>query len=281
MLSRETFDTIVSKLRVDLLRYVNLFNWGEPLLNRDIFYFIRYFASRGKLTNVNSNLSSRDFDPQFCRKIIESGLTELYVSVDGASSESYKRYRVGGNFERVLSNMRALALAKREWDSATPRIYYKMLLHRYNEHEIEVARALAEDCGAELLLHENFWSPAELRDEWTARSVREKYGDTPVTSVDMRGQKPIHTECSQMWSSVLINANGDVYPCCLICKPRWRVGNLLESSFEQIWNNAKMRALRRYVAHLEEPPPDFDNFCTECDNRFCVHENKVQVRAKA
>lgn len=280
MLSRESFDIIVSKLRVDLLCRVNLFRWGEPFLNRDIFHFIRHFASHGITTNINSNLSSRDFDVRFCREIVESGLTELYVSVDGASSDSYKKYRVGGNFDRVLNNMRTIAKAKRESGSATPGIYYKMLLHRHNEHEIEAARRLARDCGAELLLRENFWSPEELREEWKARSVQEAYGEMPVTSVDMRAERPIHTECSQMWDAVNVNANGDVYPCCVLSKPRWRVGNLLEESFEDIWNNGKMRALRRYVTRIDEPSPDFDNFCSECENRFCVHKSKAQACAK-
>ena len=143
---------------------------------------------------------------------------------------------------------------------------------RVNEHEIESAQQLAGECGAQLVVHENFWVPEECREEWVAKTIRSHYGDAPVTSVDMKGQKPIHTECCQLWDSILVNSNGDVYPCCIICKPRWRVGNLLEESFEDIWNGLHMRTLRRFVTDVGASAPDFDNFCVQCETRFCTHK---------
>ena len=272
MLTPENFYSIVSKLRIDLLCHVNLFNWGEPFLNPHIFEYIRFFADHHVNTIVNTNFSTRDFDKVFCRSIIESGLRELFVSIDGATPQSYAKYRVGGSFERVLNNLRLLSQTKQELGAPLPNLYYKILLHRFNEHELESAQQLADECGAELVVHENFWIPEEYREEWQAKKVRSSYGDTPVTSVDMGGQKPIHTECCQLWDSILVNSNGDVYPCCIICKPKWRIGNLLEESFEEIWNGPKMRVLRRFATDANAPLPNFDNFCTQCNTRFCTHK---------
>ncbi len=81
---------------------VQLFHWGEPLLNPDIFDVCSYSIERGLWTSIHSNLSIEV--PRLAEKIVEAGLCNLVVSIDGASQEVYSRYRVGGDLERVLGN---------------------------------------------------------------------------------------------------------------------------------------------------------------------------------
>ena len=56
LLGRELFDAVLAELG-DSLFFVHLYNWGEPLLNRDLTYFIRALAERGIATDTNTNLS--------------------------------------------------------------------------------------------------------------------------------------------------------------------------------------------------------------------------------
>ena len=41
--------------------------------------------------------------------------------------------------------------------------------------------------------------------------------------------------CFWLWRSAVISANGGVLPCCLYDTEDW--GNVLDQTFEQIWNN--------------------------------------------
>ncbi|MCG8459219.1 MAG: radical SAM protein, partial [Holophagales bacterium] len=170
-LEPETFERIVDHLDLDLLEEVLLYNWGEPLLNPHLPSYIRTFADAGKTTEISVNFSTRDYDARFFETLVESGLTQVVVSVDGASQESYSKYRVGGKLERVVANMKGLTAAKERLKSRSPRMTFRMLLNRFNEHEAEAARELAEDCGADFNLDHNFWCPDEHRDEWMARSL--------------------------------------------------------------------------------------------------------------
>ena len=43
-MSMETFRTIFDALR-DYVQWVGLYNWGEPLLHRDIFDMVRYVSA--------------------------------------------------------------------------------------------------------------------------------------------------------------------------------------------------------------------------------------------
>lgn len=197
ILTQENFYKIVSNLRVSLLQRIHLYNWGEPLLNKHLAEFIGYFHERGKVTTISTNFSVKDYDDKYLEELVCSGLTEMDVSIDGASQETYGRYRIRGDLERIIRNMKKLNEVKKALGSESPHVRYKMLLNKINQHEVEDARRIAEECGAEFSLPLHFWCPDELRDEWVADSVRETYGGLAPTSVSMTRTQSIHTECRQ------------------------------------------------------------------------------------
>lgn len=286
LLTMETFNKIVSNLHLDAVKNVYLFNWGEPLLNKHFTDFVKFFHDRGKTTLTSVNFSARDYDDAYMEELVNCGLDTIHVSVDGASQEVYSKYRVKGEFTRVIGNMRRLNEAKKRLGRSNPTMNYKLLLNKFNEPELEEAKKIAQEVGAEFLLHEHFWVPEELRDEWVADAYRQKYGALPVTSTaredgEMRRRgDEIHTECRQLWDSVLVNANGDVYPCCIVQHADHRVGNLTEQSFDEIWNNEKMQNLRRYVTDTSAPAPNFPNRCVGCASRYCTHDIQQESAAR-
>ena len=78
---------------------------GEPTLARDDFYrMIKYARERhiwvrtvtnGSLLHLNDN----------SLKLLESGINEVQISIDGANKEVFEAIRVGGKFERVVDNV--------------------------------------------------------------------------------------------------------------------------------------------------------------------------------
>jgi len=99
----ETFDIILRKIEPHA-RFVCLFNWGEPFLNKNLLYMVRALSERGIKSHLDSNLSLRDFSDREAQEIVRSGLFSLFASIDGVTQESYEKYRVGGNVERALGN---------------------------------------------------------------------------------------------------------------------------------------------------------------------------------
>ena len=62
-------------------RRIYFYNWGEPFLNKNIHSMVRLAVDRGIETYISSNLSLTELN---YKAIIESGLTSLVVSIDGA-----------------------------------------------------------------------------------------------------------------------------------------------------------------------------------------------------
>src|SRR5947209_15977135 len=100
-LSLEEFKILVDQLP-DLRRAV-MQGIGEPLLNRELAPMIRHLKDRGihVVFNTNAALLTRRRQVE----LIESGLDELRVSLDGSTPETYQKVRGIPAFARVVTNV--------------------------------------------------------------------------------------------------------------------------------------------------------------------------------
>ncbi len=92
-MSIDTFNMVLEK--IPSLKVLVLFNWGEPLLYHETLHMIKESVSRNIYTAVHTNFSFKQ-KPEFFEQLISSGLHLLVISADGASQETYEKYRVKG-----------------------------------------------------------------------------------------------------------------------------------------------------------------------------------------
>lgn len=119
---------------------------AEPLLNENFFEASRYAVSKGLWTGIHTN-----FYPNIehlSEKLIDSKLCNLVVSIDGATQETYEKYRVGGNVEKVFDKIRDLAELKKKRNTVFPWITAKFLVFEHNWHEIKLFKKRAVENGA-------------------------------------------------------------------------------------------------------------------------------------
>ena len=210
---------------------VALYNWGEPFLNKKLFDMVAYARSKGVGTTLHSNLNH--FNEQMAEECIRSGLTHIYMSIDGATQEPYAQYRVGGQMERVLENLALLTEVRRKYQSKFPIITWKFIAFGHNDHEIGAAKALAAQHGADSFeLYHGRPVVMDLYDE------ADKYRRQPEKI------QQLPTRCNSLWSSLYVGADGSVLPCSLAFRPAEVFGNLLEQSLDDVWNNSSFRNAR-------------------------------------
>lgn len=268
LMSRETFDSILVKIEKHA-RFVCLFNWGEPFLNKNLLYMIQALAERRIDTHLDSNLSLRDFSDQEAENIVRSGLFSLFASIDGATQESYEKYRVGGSLDRALGNLRQLVQAKQRLVTRTPGLLWAFYLNRYNEHEVDRAREIAEEIGVDI-----WFKLLSAPEEFQTRYART--GGTLLTPPpSMRKWHPfqtnqqlptfelhplLHAVCRQPFTTGVINWNGDAYPCCVVSGESFKLGNLVEQELEEVWNGSSLRSCRQFLSHFG-PVQNGDSVC--------------------
>jgi radical SAM protein with 4Fe4S-binding SPASM domain len=262
------FKKIIDEIGTYLIS-IDFFNWGEPLLNKDDYRMIGYAHKQKIVTTISSNF--QHFSERGADEMISSGLDNLILSIDGASQESYEKYRIGGNFQKAIDNISTLVKKKRESGVNHPYIYWQFLVMKHNEHEIEKASEMARELGVDTIGIDPAYLPVETREiamqclpsnskyhrynleelekKWQAQENQTQSpqpSDTPSTVSYKR-----LINCSWLWTQTTINWDGGISPCCAIWDPSHDFGNITGSSFKEVWNNDKYRASRIFSAKGE------------------------------
>jgi radical SAM protein with 4Fe4S-binding SPASM domain len=249
IMSFDTFKQIIDECG-SYIWEIDLFNWGEPLLNKEIFKMINYARKMKIDVTISTNLNH--FNEDICSNLIESGLNRLIISLDGASQDTVEKYQKGCNFDSVVNNIKKIVHMKEILGSRKPFIVWRFLINRYNENEIERAKKLSEelnideleigafrcDMGKEILLnneaqYENVKSWLPVNEELSMYDYKRKK------------RKGIKDYCRKLWFESVINPNGSVSPCCTLWYEKFDFGNIKDSSFKEIWNGEKYQKARR------------------------------------
>lgn len=251
LLGRELFDALLDELG-DTLFFVHLYNWGEPLLNPDLTYFIRELVRRDIAVDTNTNLSLPLKDA-FVDELIDSGIDRIEASIDGFSQASYGRYRVKGRFELARDNLLRLAAARDRLGRDTE-IVWNFLVFRFNEDEIEPARSFCADHGIEFVRREAHVSEALRADflpTYRKDEILEDFYDQQAKPFDPQtiAARP-EQSCGWHYFYSVVNADASVSPCCVPWESDWDFGFVEagKTGFGDIWNSPALQASRRDVA---------------------------------
>ena len=244
IMSLETFKTILDKM--PFIRTIELYRSGEPFLNPELLAMIRFAHDRNIKVVISTHFSFSKPDV-FFDELVASGLETLVVSLDGTSQESYSRYRVGGDYELVLSNIKKLIEAKNRARSKKPKIIWQFLVNKYNEHEIATAQKIADALKITLDLR-----PISLADN--EPDVRHESLDIEERKRQWLPQNDAYISdcykgeyryplskgiCPQLFTRVIVMADGKILPCCEV----WDKESCL-------WRSAD-RIFRRYLVRPE------------------------------
>lgn len=262
----ETFAKVIKECGRHVAE-IDMFNWGEPLLNKDIFRMIELAKSFKLKVNISTNLNM--FNDDICRRLITSGLDTLTISLHGGSQNSVEKYQVGNNFEKVVENMRQVVNMRKASNSSTPYIQWRFLVNKYNECELESAKKLAEEIGVDRL------EPAYLRCDMGKELLRDKEAqfkeaeewlpsDEKFSLYDYskRQKKEMKPSCRILWYEAVIHPDGSVSPCHGVWDEKFDFGNINDSSFFSIWNSQKYTKARMMDrgAKIDEQ----DHICSLC-----------------
>jgi MoaA/NifB/PqqE/SkfB family radical SAM enzyme len=143
-LTLEHFERFIGQVGPYVI-HIDMMNWGEPTLNKELPGMISCAKRHDIEVKVDSNLN--DLSEAMADGLVRSGLDVLSVSIDGASQETYEKYRVNGKLDSVIDNVRKIVRKKKELGSSTPLLIWQFLVFKHNEHEVELAQKMARELG--------------------------------------------------------------------------------------------------------------------------------------
>lgn len=237
------FDTIAT-LRQSLLHVIFYFQ-GEPLLNPHLAEYVRFAHAARIYTSTSTNAML--LNSENARKLVESGLDKLIVSVDGATQEVYEQYRKGGKLERALEGIRFVQEWKQKLGSRTPFVEMQFIMFGTNEHQIGEVKRLAKSSGADCLTLKtaqiyDFENPNPLHTSLSRYSRYRKQSDGSYVL-----KNPLKNRCRRVISGAVLNVKGEVLPCCFDKGSEFSYGPVTDADFMTLWQNQKATDFRKAV----------------------------------
>jgi MoaA/NifB/PqqE/SkfB family radical SAM enzyme len=242
------------------LKRVDLTGIGEALMNRGFFDTLRFLKSRGMYVTLNDNFTLMTVEA--ARRIVELGVDQIFLSLDGATKETYERIRVGANFEKVVTNARRLIQIKRQMRKKRPEVKVNTVVCASNYRELPEIVELAHDIGIGMVQFVNvitFDSTANLDTVDVQREVRVKFHEALerarqlgiLVKIELFDKLPVK-QCDFPWKRNFVTYDGYVHPCCYTTQTGDRAaqnqrsfGNLISHQFQDLWNGDAYSAFRK------------------------------------
>jgi len=155
MLDFELFRRVVDEVGPSLVR-IDFFNYGEAFLHKRAVEMCEYIKSAFPQIYLYTSTNGLALTDAQARRLVHSGIDEVTFSVDGATPESYVKYRQRGRFDVAIATLRAMADEKRRSGRDVPFLNWRYILFNWNDSDAEMAQArrLAADIGVDRLCWE-------------------------------------------------------------------------------------------------------------------------------
>tara|TARA_Y100000310_G_scaffold344861_1_gene460081 strand:- start:2753 stop:3781 length:1029 start_codon:yes stop_codon:yes gene_type:complete len=224
---------------------IKFYHTGESLIHPKLGEMIIYAKSKGCFTMLNTNATL--LDERKAQMILDTPLDYLSFSFDGSTKDIYEKIRIGGDFDKTLSNILRFLEMKKE--QGNKRLYTRIEMIRMEDTEEDI---------------DNF---------------KEKFSSLPLDSVGIKrlmnwgGQIEVKGEikeeftdlnCLHPWTFASILWDGKVVPCCRDAHAKHVLGDMNENKLLDIWNkHYKMLHFRRTLA--ENNGYKNIDICKNCD----------------
>jgi len=258
---------------------------GEPLLRPDIYEIVRYAADKKFMVVLGTNGTM--INHTVAKKIKEAGAHGVGISIDSMDAIKHNKFR--GVDQAWENSTKAFEIL----NEVGVDFLIQMSVSEMNYKEIPDVVAYAESIGA--IAFNLYFLVCTGRGQGNTDISNAAYEDALKTlyklQMDYKGRLMINSKCAPQYKRVVyendpesvyqrtysggcpagthygrISPEGDLTPCPFIAES---VGNLKDSSFKDLWDNAPLMNQLRDRKSLEGKcgTCEFSSMCSGCRAR--------------
>ena len=256
------------------VKRIELSNYGEIFLNPELVSIMKYAQEKGVRLTAYNGVNFNTVSDEQLKALVDYGFEGMVVSIDGASNETYVKYRVGGNFERVIDNIRMLLAYREAKGSKYPKVKWKYIIMQHNELEVAKAKQMAKELGI----------PIKFSLDWD-KNYKPTHVDflkreTGLTSLTQKEYTEEAKEswcgdviCNNMILAPQINWDGRLLGCCSYSTGDYGV-NVFEVGLKKALHS-KLYVKSKKCLLKVHPREDVygDSPCYNCNSRLVRERN--------
>lgn len=228
-------DELIDKDCLDYNTELELYNWGEPLLNPYINEIISIMENK----KIHYHLSTNAYDiSRFQPESLEY-LTALKISICGITQSKYERI-YGLDINKVKENIYKLYDILKEKGQNQNKLEISFLVYRFNVDEI--IRAQKEFSGIKVVPRLAYFADYNQCQDW----LLSKGGGNTDKQLQAEAEEDLWIEmleekknayqesfqCPQ-WGIMVIDDHWNIIPCCRLTSND-AIGNLFDLEYEEI-----------------------------------------------
>ncbi len=266
MLHPSFFESFIQQIKRHVHSLTFYFQ-GEPYLNPSFLEMVRVAHQNGLYTITSTN--AHYLNETLAQATVKSGLDKLIISIDGVTQESYSKYRVGGQLEKVIEGTREILKQRQHLRSRSPRVVWQFIVFKHNEHEVHLVKKMGNDLGVDSIQIKtaqvyHFEEADALIPENPnyARYKKEASGEWTI-------KNKLLNQCWRMWQGCVVTWNGTIVPCCFDKDAQYQIGNLNTESFSEIWFSDAYKNFRQSILKGRSQI----DICTNCTEGTSVWAN--------
>jgi MoaA/NifB/PqqE/SkfB family radical SAM enzyme len=211
-------DKIVSECGKHFVNRINPYLTNEPLADKrmpGILRLIRQKAPFFTKTKINTNAGL--LTEELSRKILtESGLSQIWFSVNGYSPETYKA-SMNLDYAASMRNIDGFLRLKKELGRKRHTVKVTTIHTKLVEHEVGYAKKYWAERGVDFALHH----------------MDNRAGERVSAIAPIAHRRKLN--CDLFLKQAYIVENGDMILCCHDWRQTVVLGNVAETSIREVW----------------------------------------------
>ena len=230
-------DKIFSEFKKNKLNSLML-SASEPLLYKNIGDVLER-AREAKIMDIFIFTNGTLLNEKNSKILLNSPLTRLFISIDGATKETYDKVRVPvgkglykkNRLELLEKNILRFIELRNKKNTELPLVRTSFVALKQNKEEIDMFIKKWQPKVDHVDIQKNvipFFELNEMKklEEEGKNDNNKKY------------------QCHEPWGQVTIYSDGTVAPCCTTFGRNLPIGNVHDQTLAEIWNGEKMNKVR-------------------------------------
>ena len=209
---------------------------AECLINPDIKKIIRIVKEEG--AGIDNFIISNGYEltDDIINLLIDLQWERIYISLDAAKPETYRKIR-GMDLDHVEDNINRLLKIREERGSMLPLVRVSFVIQDENRDERQ-----------------------EFVNKWKDKvDIIDFQNLIHYEDMEIEPNLPnVDYQCAYPFRTMLIDCDGQIYPCCTEYGYKMPVGNISTMSIEEAWNSEFMNNIRKSMLNR--------NLCDVCRN---------------
>ena len=258
-LSSDNFLTFIKNNK--FIKIIELSNNGEMFLNPQLDEIIKIANRNRVVLTARNGVNFNDVSDEILESMVKNKFHSMNIAIDGASQKTYSEYRVKGDFNKVINNIKKLNYFKEKYNSIYPILFYQFIIFGHNEHEIPLAKKFAKELKMKMYFKRNLYREySPIKDkEFVAKELHLKKIYTDDKDESKLAPLSGMSTCTHLWFEPQIQCDGTFLGCCSQYKDTKM--NVFESGLESILNSPQIINSKRILCNQTSCG---ETICSDC-----------------